>query len=68
MVGRDVTCVCVQYTIRVNNRDQVAAKLKEQGITAAIHYPIPLHAQVAYKEYPMAPGDLLVLDSVAIDH
>ncbi len=63
-----MTCVCVQYTIRVNNRDQVAAKLKEQGITAAIHYPIPLHAQVAYEDYPMVPGGLLVLDSVATDH
>ena len=36
-----------QYTIQVDNRDKVQAKLKEQGIPTAVHYPIPLNKQPA---------------------
>ena len=36
-----------QYTIQVENRDEVQAKLKEQGIPTAVHYPIPLNKQPA---------------------
>jgi len=36
-----------QYTIQVDNRDEVQAKLKEQGIPTAVHYPIPLNKQPA---------------------
>lgn len=36
-----------QYTIQVDNRDQVQAKLKEQGVPTAVHYPIPLNKQPA---------------------
>lgn len=36
-----------QYTIQVDDRDQVQAKLKDQGIPTAVHYPIPLNKQPA---------------------
>lgn len=36
-----------QYTIQVDNRDQIQAKLKEKGIPTAVHYPIPLNKQPA---------------------
>lgn len=36
-----------QYTIQVENRDEVQAKLKEVGIPTAVHYPIPLNKQPA---------------------
>ena len=36
-----------QYTIQVDSRDQIQAKLKEQGIPTAVHYPIPLNKQPA---------------------
>ncbi|PAO91102.1 aminotransferase DegT [Stutzerimonas stutzeri] len=36
-----------QYTIQVENRDAVQAKLQEQGIPTAVHYPIPLNKQPA---------------------
>ncbi|MGQ4276468.1 DegT/DnrJ/EryC1/StrS family aminotransferase [Pseudidiomarina sp. E22-M8] len=41
------TSAWAQYTIQVENRDKVQAKLKEQGIPTAIHYPIPLNQQPA---------------------
>lgn len=36
-----------QYTIQVENRDQIQAKLKAEGIPTAVHYPIPLNKQPA---------------------
>lgn len=39
-----------QYTIRVDNRERVQAKLKEAGIPTAVHYPIPLNKQPAVAE------------------
>lgn len=36
-----------QYTIQVDNRDEVQSKLKDQGIPTAVHYPIPLNKQPA---------------------
>lgn len=50
-----------QYTIQVENRDQVQAKLKEQGIPTAVHYPIPLNKQPAVA----SDADLPVGDTIA---
>ena len=44
-----------QYTLRVANRDGVAASLKSAGIPTAVYYPRPLHQQTAYKAFPTAP-------------
>ncbi|MGP5404254.1 DegT/DnrJ/EryC1/StrS family aminotransferase [Psychrobacter celer] len=51
-----------QYTIQVDNRDEVQAKLKEQGIPTAVHYPIPLNKQPAVAD---ASAILPVGDAVA---
>ncbi len=40
-----VTHVYHQYTIRVNERDAFAEKLKLRGVGSAIYYPIPVHRQ-----------------------
>ena len=36
-----------QYTVRVKDRDQAQAALKEAGIPTAVHYPLPLNRQPA---------------------
>lgn len=41
------TSAWAQYTIQVESRDDVQAKLKEHGIPTAVHYPIPLNKQPA---------------------
>ncbi|WP_352337691.1 DegT/DnrJ/EryC1/StrS family aminotransferase [Psychrobacter sp. 16-MNA-CIBAN-0192] len=48
-----------QYTIQVENRDEVQAKLREAGIPTAVHYPIPLNRQpaVAYSNAVLPVGD-----------
>lgn len=44
----DRTSVFAQYTVFVENRDRVQQQMTEKGIPTAVHYPIPLHQQVAY--------------------
>ena len=61
------TSVWAQYTIRVagGRRDALAAALKAEGIPTAIYYPIPLHRQQAYKNYPVGMGGVAVSDRLA---
>jgi len=53
-----------QYTIEHDNRDDLAAHLRSRGIPTACYYPVPLHAQNCYADYP-APGGLPVTLAVA---
>jgi UDP-2-acetamido-2-deoxy-ribo-hexuluronate aminotransferase len=45
----DRTSVYGQYTVLVEAREQVQEALKEGGVPTAVHYPIPLNEQPAYK-------------------
>jgi dTDP-4-amino-4,6-dideoxygalactose transaminase len=67
VVPAEMTSVWAQYTIRISGgrRDAVAAALKAEGIPTAIYYPIPLHRQVAYKQYPTGAAVLAVSDRLA---
>ena len=38
-----------QYTLRVASRDDVQTAMKTRGIPTAIHYPVPLFEQPAYR-------------------
>ncbi len=62
------------FVIRVKNRDEIQAKLKDKGIATGIHYPIPIHLQEAYAgiwkkgDFPIAEkisGELLSLPMYA---
>jgi len=39
------------FAIRTKNRDILQKYLKEKGMETNIHYPVPPHKQLAYKEY-----------------
>jgi UDP-2-acetamido-2-deoxy-ribo-hexuluronate aminotransferase len=43
------TSVYAQYTVMVSSRDAVQKCLAEAGIPTAVHYPVPLNEQPAYK-------------------
>ena len=47
-VRPDRDCVWGQYSVFVENRAAVQDALKAQGVPTAVHYPRPLHHQVAY--------------------
>ena len=44
----DRTSAFAQYTVFVENRDDVQERLKQDGIPTAVHYPGPLNRQPAY--------------------
>jgi dTDP-4-amino-4,6-dideoxygalactose transaminase len=57
--------VWAQYTIRVGNRDALAAVLQTRGVPTAIYYPKPLHRQGAYKHFPVAGNGLPVTEKLS---
>ncbi len=61
----DRTSVYAQYSIRVKNRDEVQAKLKEANIPTAIHYPMPLHLQECFKYLGYKNGDFPISEEIS---
>lgn len=53
------------YVIRVKDRDNVMAQLKEKGCGCGIHYPLPLHLQPAYSMLGGREGDMPVAEKYA---
>ena len=43
-------CVWAQFTVLVENRDAVQKQLQAQGIPTAVHYPMSLNQQPAYRD------------------
>jgi len=64
-IANKVTSVWAQYSVRVKNRDELQAKLKEQGIPTAVHYPMPLHLQEAFEYLNYAKGDFPISERVS---
>jgi dTDP-4-amino-4,6-dideoxygalactose transaminase len=44
------------YVIRTAQRDDLQAYLRDQGIGAAIHYPVPIHRQPFYADHEFRGG------------
>ncbi len=65
IISEDYGPVWHHYAINIENRDDVQAKLKVEGIETGIHYPIPLHIQPAYKFLEYENGDFPNAEKVA---
>jgi len=57
----DRTSVFAQYTILVEDRDALQARLQTAGVPTAVHYPVPLNEQPAY-------GHLCCPDGAPVAH
>lgn len=64
-VAAEATSAWHLYVIRTPQRDQLLSFLKEHGVEAGIHYPVPLHLQPAYANLGYQRGDLPVTETVA---
>lgn len=49
-VRGDRDCVWAQFTLFVENREAAQKALQEQGIPTAVHYPLSLNRQPAYRD------------------
>ena len=58
----DRSTVYHQYVVRHPRRDYLREALARQGIGTAIHYPVPVHLQEAYREFGGGPGSLPVTE------
>jgi UDP-2-acetamido-2-deoxy-ribo-hexuluronate aminotransferase len=66
VVRTDRSCVWAQFTIQVNDREAVLAKLQAAGVPTAVHYPVPLHRQPAYRDACRISGKTQHSDAVAL--
>ena len=64
-VDEKATSAWAQYSIRVKNRDEVQARLKELKIPTAVHYPMPLHLQECFEYLGYKKGDFPLAESVS---
>ena len=64
-VDERATSAFAQYSVRVKNRDEVQAKLKEQGIPTAVHYPMPLHLQECFAYLGYKKGDFPISELIS---
>jgi len=54
-----------QYVVETQDRDGLAAYLREHGIPTAQYYPRPIHKQSAYANFPIGAGGMKVTEDVA---
>lgn len=57
-LAKDCTSVYAQYTVQVENRNDVQKKLFELGVPTAVHYPLPLHLQPVFAGLGQVLGSL----------
>ncbi len=53
------------YVIQVDNRDALMEHLKGNGVSTALHYPVPLHQQKAYQHLGLTEGSYPETESYA---
>jgi UDP-2-acetamido-2-deoxy-ribo-hexuluronate aminotransferase len=64
-IKADRTSVYAQYSIRVKEREKVVKALSDEGIPTAVHYPMPLHLQEAFKELGYKKGDFPISEKIS---
>jgi dTDP-4-amino-4,6-dideoxygalactose transaminase len=64
-VADGVISTWAQYTFETADRSDLQAHLKSQEIPTAVYYPVPMHMNVAYRDYPTGPGGLPVTEKLA---
>lgn len=53
------------YVVRTSDRAKLQQKLSQAGISTLIHYPVPPHLQLAYKELGYKKGDFPIAEELA---
>ena len=61
----DVTSAWAQYTLKLDDRDAVQARLKECNVPSVVYYPTALSQQTAYEHYPQVSSGVRVSESLS---
>lgn len=51
------------FVVRSNRRDELQSYLKSQGVNTLVHYPVPPHLQLAYKDASL-PGAYPIAETI----
>ena len=68
IVPEGLVSTWAQYTLKTESeaaRSALQEKAKAAGVPTVVYYPIPLHAQTAFKSYPRDPQGLAVSEDLA---
>ena len=64
-IAANATSVYHLYVIRTSKRNELQQSLLNKGIGTMIHYPLPPHLQIAYKELNYKKGDFPIAEQIA---
>lgn len=64
-IAPNATSVYAQYSIRVKDREAMIEKLNKKEIPTAVHYPVPLHMQEAFKYLDYKEGDFPISELIS---
>jgi dTDP-4-amino-4,6-dideoxygalactose transaminase len=53
------------YAVRLQERDAIRRHLQEKGVGCAVHYPIPIHLQEAYRDLGYKEGAFPIAEHLA---
>jgi UDP-2-acetamido-2-deoxy-ribo-hexuluronate aminotransferase len=66
-VDNRATSAFAQYSIRVQDRDDVQEKLKELGTPTVVHYPMPLHLEECFAYLGYTKGNFSVSELISAE-
>jgi dTDP-3-amino-3,4,6-trideoxy-alpha-D-glucose transaminase len=61
-IARRAGSVCHLYVVRAARRARLRSFLAERGVVTAVHYPVPLHLQPAFRDCGLKRGSLPVVE------
>lgn len=64
-VARELTSTWAQYTLILDDRTTIQAKLKKADIPSAVYYPKALTQQVGYSSFPVVSTGVAISESLA---
>ena len=67
VVPEGLTSIWAQYTIKTRSSQERAAlqeRASAAGVPTMIYYPLPMHRQAAYRDFPVDPAGLPVSDDL----
>ena len=64
-IDNDFKSSWAQYTLIVENRDELQKKLNKNGIPSVVYYPKSLSQQEGYKDYPCSSSGLKISEELA---
>lgn len=67
-IPNDCLSVWAQYTVKTRpgqDREAIMAALQEKGVPTMVYYPMPLHQQTAYAQFPRDPSGLAASEALS---